>query len=149
MIFKAFDVLDYDHVNYFKNGALHHGNVQISSGTRGIIAHCDSGPIMGMILFDNWSYNAVFGHIVVDNVMCLKMGGLMTEATDFVFNTCGLQYFMGAVPADKTKALAYEKRAGFKEVYRLKDGFKLGIDLIFVQMTRESAVFLPKEKRAA
>jgi RimJ/RimL family protein N-acetyltransferase len=146
--FKAFDVMDYEHVDYFKKGGLH-GNLYISSGTRGIVAYTDSGFIMGMVLFDNWTHTAVFGHIVVSNPMCLKHGGLITEAMDFVFNTLGLQYLMGSVPASKEKAISFEKRIGFKEVYRLKDGFQKGTDLIFMQMTRDQAVFLPKEQRAA
>ncbi len=147
MIFKAFNVLDQDHVDYFKNGGLH-GAVYISSGTRGIVAHAKDDSVMGMILFDNWTHNAVFGHIVVTNLMCLKHGGLVTEAMDFVFNTCALQYLMGAVPAHKTKAIEFEKKIGFKEVYRLKDGFEEDIDLIFMQMTRDTAVFLPQERAA-
>lgn len=148
MIFKPFDVMNYEHVEYFKEGGLH-GNVFISSGTRGIVAYSGSGSIMGMVLFDNWTYNAVFGHIVVSNPMCLKHGGLITESMNFVFNTLGLQYLMGAVAATKEKAISFEKRIGFREVYRLKNGFQKNTDLIFMQMTREEAVFLPKEERAA
>lgn len=132
MILVPFSVMDPSHVEFLHKDF---NGLAVSSKTRGIIAHDNEGRLMGGILFDGWTGNAVFGHIAVRNKMCLRPGGLIDEALRFVFKTCGLQYFLGMLPSDKVKAERLEKKIGFKEVFRLEDGFGPGEDLILMQLS--------------
>jgi len=133
MMLLAFNVLDPNHVEFVHRDFPGLG---ISSKTKGIIAHDSEGRVMGGILFEGWTGNAVFGHVSVRNKMCLRPGGLVDEALNYVFRTCGLEYFLGMLPADKTKAFNFEKKIGFSEMYRLEDGCGPGEDLIFMKLSR-------------
>jgi L-amino acid N-acyltransferase YncA len=132
------------HAEYYRDCGF-----RVCSDMKGIVAHDAYGDIMGITVMDNWSYTSVYGHIRVTNPLCLRHGGLVTETMIYVFDTCGMVNFLGSVPADNIKAIEFEKKLGFQEVYRLKDGWKRGVDALMMRMTREQAVYLPKNLRAA
>lgn len=45
------------------------------------------------------------------------------------------------VPANNTKALSVDKKIGFKEVTRLKDAFKQGVDYVLLEMRKEDCKY--------
>lgn len=51
----------------------------------------------------------------------------------------------GLVPSDNSKALAVDKKIGFREVTRLKDAFKLGVDYVLLEMRKEDCNYYSEE----
>lgn len=104
--------------------------------TKGVVALDDSGVIQGAVVFDNWSYTTASAHWAVDNPMALR-AGLLDEGYRYVFETCGRMRLVGSTPADNERALRAALKLGWKEIYRLKDGWKVGVDMVHTQFLRE------------
>jgi hypothetical protein len=121
--------------------------VPISTATRGLVAIGTNGAPDGVVLLDNWSENAVMGHIAVQNPIALRE--LLPAAFNYVFNFCQKGMMLGCVPADVTKALKLNAHIGFKEIYRIKDGWDVGIDVVMLQMLKDDCKYVTKIKEVA
>ena len=142
MTLLPFSPLKQTHVDFFRTMGC-----RVASDTRGIVAEADDGSVAGMVVLENWSATSVFGHIQIENIRCTKL--LVEGVMDFVFNVCGMLYFLGILPSDNEKAMRLEKKLGFKEVYRLPNGLDHGVDAIYMCLAREEAAYLPLKEEAA
>lgn len=132
MTLVSFNILSADQVSYFKGSGF-----PVTSDMMGIVAYDNNLKIMGLTTFDHWTDSSVFGHIKVTNPMCLKTGGLVDETMRYVFEVTERENFLGLVPANEHKAVAFEKKIGFKELYRIPNGFQIGVDMIIMRMLRD------------
>jgi hypothetical protein len=121
--------------------------VAISSETRGLIAIDANETPIGVVLLDNWTANSVMGHIAVQKPIALRE--LLPEAFKYVFNFCQKSMMLGSVPADVTKALKLNAHIGFKELYRVKDGWDVGIDMVLIQMLKDDCRYIQTFKEVA
>jgi hypothetical protein len=121
--------------------------VPISKATRGLVATDTNGTPVGVVLLDNWSENSVMGHIAVQSPIALR--DLLPEAFSYVFNFCQKGMMLGCVPADVVKALKLNAHIGFKEIYRIKDGWDVGIDTVMLQMLKADCKYITKIKEVA
>jgi hypothetical protein len=106
--------------------------------TKGVVAEDDFGKILAAAVFDSWSYNACSVHIAIDSPMVLRHG-FVDALKDYVFNQSGRKMVLGFTPADNKRALKFNNHVGMKEIYRLKDGYKDGVDFVVTQMTKDDA----------
>jgi hypothetical protein len=137
----AFD--PYTHLGYVRSVL----SVPISSSTRGLIAIDSSGKPQGVVILDNWAENSVMGHIAIQHPMAMRK--LPFEALDHVFNTCQKGMFIGIIPGDNPKSLKFHTHLGFEEIFRIKDGWSVGVDYIMVQLLRENCRYTQKMKEVA
>ncbi len=133
----------FKHLEYVRSVLM----VPISSATRGLIAIDTDGKPQGVVLLDNWTENSCMGHIAIQHPMALRK--LHVEAMEFVFNTCQLGMFLGVIPADLPKSFKLNLHLGFKEIYRLKDGWDVGVDCIIVQLLKENCKYINRIKEVA
>ena len=49
---------------------------------------------------------------------------------------------MGITPACNERAVRFIKHIGFVEVYRLKDGFEVGIDFVVTEYRKENCKYI-------
>lgn len=112
---------------------------------RGIAAVGADGRIRAMIVFDLWSHNAAEGHILVEEPIALRP--LMRAAARWFFIENGKGVLVGRVRASNTKALRLDRRLGFREAYRIRDGAKRGEDLVLMEMRREECSWLSAPRR--
>ena len=75
-------------------------------------------------------------HIWVDSPKALTRKYIQ-EVFNYVFTTCGVGVAIGVTPCNNTRALELNKRVGFVEVCRIKDGYALGTDSAIQVMRRE------------
>jgi hypothetical protein len=115
-----------------------------SEDTKGLVALDAHDKIAGALVLDNWTFTTVNVHFALANPMAIRRG-LFDETYRYVFETCGRRMMVGVTPADRVKALKLVKHLGWSEVYRFKDGFDEGIDLIYSLYTKEEWLM----KRAA
>jgi len=108
----------------------------MSEDTRGIVAIEDDGTVSGSIVFQNWAYSSAMVHIWVENPMVIRRG-LLSEACRYFFDVCGKTVMVGMTVADNYDALKFIAHVGFKEKYRIKDGFKEGVDWVLQEARRE------------
>lgn len=93
-----------------------------------------AGEIIAVCACDSWTATSCQVHIAVDNPICLKHNRLQNEVFDYIFNQAGRQVAIGLVPANNTKALRFDKKVGFTESCRIKDGYELGVDLVIMTL---------------
>jgi hypothetical protein len=117
--------------------------------TCGIIAvDLDTGQRVAAAIFDHILEGSAQVHIMIDKPTVLRHG-FLEEAADFIFNFMGKEVVFGLTPAGNEKALKFNKRAEFKEVYRVPNGFAVGTDLVMMQLLKEECTYLPYIEEAS
>jgi RimJ/RimL family protein N-acetyltransferase len=115
----------------------------LSPSFRAIEAVDEKHRIRGMVGFDHWMGNSAEMHIALDAPAALR--ALLQPAFDYLFNQAGKDVAIGIVPAHNAKALAFDKRIGFRELCRIKDGWAKGDDVVVLEMRREECRFLQEK----
>jgi len=117
---------------------------------KGITAISDSGEILAVCMMDSWTEGSVQLHVAVDNNIALKNYTFISEVFDYIFNVGDRLTALGFVSSENTKALlAFKRRLGFKELARIKDGHKKGIDTVILELRREDCKWINQIAEAA
>tara|TARA_R110000787_G_scaffold151480_4_gene265308 strand:- start:1584 stop:2027 length:444 start_codon:yes stop_codon:yes gene_type:complete len=112
------------------------GRPTLGTDTKGIVALDDGGELVAACVFDTWAFNSCQIHIYIANPFVLKHG-FAEEVFDYAFNTCGKGMVIGVTAADNAKALKFIKNIGLQEIFRISDGYKVGVDFVITQLRRE------------
>lgn len=104
----------------------------------------ESKEILACCVMDTWTESSCQVHFAIANPFVLRHG-FFQEVSKFVFDTSGRLAMYGLVPADNKKALSVDKKIGFREITRLKDAFKRGVDYVLLEMRAEDCNFYDKE----
>mgnify|MGYP005865288301 CR=1 FL=1 len=128
MMFRALTPQDWGLVD-------EHIGVKQTADTRGIVAVRED-KIVAICVFNYWSYSSVQAHFWIGDKFVIRHG-FLHEVANYVFNTCGKELMVGVVPADNDKALKMDKHIGFRETHRIKNGYKIGVDFVLLEATRE------------
>ena len=105
--------------------------------TQGIIALNHRDEVVAACILDSWSFNSCQIHIWIDNPFVLKHG-FQEAVFKHVFDTCEREVIIGITPDDNPKALKFIKHMGFKEIVRIKDGYKDGIDYVITEFRKDA-----------
>jgi len=108
--------------------------------TKGIVIHRNS-QVVGAVVLDSWSYNSVTIHVAIDDLLCMKHG-FPEEVFNYIFNTCDKGVVIGITPANNEKALRFNKRIGLVELYRIRDGYDVGIDYVVQELRKENCRYI-------
>ena len=100
-----------------------------SLNANGITCRSDEGEHLATLLFDFWTINAVQMHVWIQKPKALEGGTLVREAFDYVRKT-GRGLVIGVTPGDNALSLRFQHALGFVEMYRIKDGWAKGIDMV-------------------
>jgi len=126
--------------------------VSLSSDWRAIAALDSKGAIQGMVMYCNWTGNAVWAHMAADTVGAISaLIGPKYDAPVFRYPFIDerKEWLLGALRESNAKALKIDLKLGFKEFARIPDGFVRGEDLILVRMHRDECVWITgKGKRS-
>ena len=95
----------------------------------------DSGRTLAQIAAEGWTPNAVRLHIAVDEPIALR--DLLRAAAIWIFQQAGKRVAIGVVKGDHARSLRLAKRIGFREVYRVRDGWAEGVDLVALELRKE------------
>ena len=116
--------------------------------TDGLVAVRD-GALVAALIFDSFSYNSCHAHVVIKDPLVIR-AGLLYWAFNYAYNIRGVNLVTGLTPADNTEALRFARKVGFKEVYRVPEGYKPGVDYVLQEMRKDECRWLhQKLKRAA
>lgn len=95
-----------------------------------------------MVVYDSWTHNAVQAHIYSTGPRFLLDPTFLREVFSYAFEQCGKGLVYTITPSDADASLAVSKALGFKEVFRQKDGWKDGVDMILKEMRRNECRYL-------
>ena len=116
--------------------------------TEGIVA-VRGDKLLAAAVFDSFSANSCLSHVIIKDPMVLRHG-FLEVGFKLVFEVRNRRLLTGLTPADNLEALRFNKRIGFREVYRIPEGYKVGIDYVLQEMRKDECRWLkPAELRAA
>ena len=112
-----------------------------TSGFRGIRygEHVVADAVVG---FDNWTDNGVFIHVWSRKTHPWFDKRFLQEIFRYPFEICNKGLVIGTPQGDNTPLLEFCRLTGFKETYRIKDGWKLGTDLVIQELRRKDCRWL-------
>lgn len=111
-----------------------------TNGFKAIKATDDAGRILGMVAYDGWTENAVQAHMAVDTPVAWR--ALLKPAFEYPFIQAGKSVILAIIPAGNARSVNLAKRFGFRETYRVRDGWATGEDLVLLEMRREECRWL-------
>lgn len=92
-------------------------------------------------------YNAFNGRTCAMHAVIQKpeyvTPGVVREVFEFPFYHCGVEHLIAPVEASNIDALDFDKRLGFKEICRFKEGATVG-DLILLGMSKSECRWIGK-----
>ncbi len=95
-----------------------------------------------MVVYDHWTPAAVQVHIYSRGPAYLFKRDFLRAVFGYPFKQCGRRKLVAVTPANATASLAVSRALGFRETYRIKDGWDVGVDMIVKEMTREECRYL-------
>jgi hypothetical protein len=113
---------------------------------KAIVAHSD-GRIHGMAGFDGWTENSVVVSIALDNPAALR--GLILEIFRYVFVQANRGVMLAMVRSSNVRSARLCSHVGLREVYRVRDGIRVGEDIVIFEMRREDCRWIAAEHRKA
>ena len=117
----------------------------IGSEFRGISARSERGTLLAVIGFDHWTPSSAQIHSWISNPMALREHILTREVFKYIFVQSNRSVVFGVTPAHLSRALSLNKRIGLKEIYRVKDGWDLGVDMVIQEMRKETCGWIEHE----
>lgn len=102
--------------------------------------------IVAAVGYDHWTPNSVQMHIWVGHPSGMSRT-FIAEAFGFPFLQGQLGLAVGITPSNNAEALEFNRRIGFKEVYRCKDAWEVGVDMVLQELRREDCRWLKWSKQ--
>lgn len=117
-------------------------------GAKGISSITDDGRLLCCCLMDSWTEGSCQVHIAIDSPIGLRNHAFVYEVFNYIFNTLGRKVAIGFVDSTNIKALKFDKKLGFKELARIKDGARYGVDTVILELRREDCKWIELKEAA-
>lgn len=105
------------------------------------IGQTNQGQVIAAVGYDHWTPNSVQMHIWIPRPQLVSKS-FFREGFRYPFEICGRGLVVGLTPSNNAAALHFNKRVGFKEVYRMKDAWDKGVDVVLQEMRKEDCRWL-------
>lgn len=114
-------------------------------------AATEDGKGFAMVGFDGWTPRSLSMHVALGDSHAGKRAGraLIRPAFEFAFVEAKRSIVTGTVLSNNPKALALDMNLGFREVFRGKDWWGPGVDMIWLEMRREDCRWIEPQRKAA
>ncbi len=94
------------------------------------------------VLYDHWAHNSVQVHVFAPSLRALFHADTLREIFRYPFVLADRAVLVAVTPADQRGSLAVSGWLGFREKYRIRDGWKVGVDMVLKELRREDCKFL-------
>jgi hypothetical protein len=109
--------------------------------TKGITAVDDGGNVAAICTVDSWSPNSCQMHLWIGNPMVLRRR-FREEVFNYVFIKCGRQKVICVMPGNNKAILNFNRKMGFTELFRIKDGHEVGVDFVITELNKEDCRYI-------
>lgn len=113
-----------------------------TAGFRGI-RYGTNSPL-AIVGYDNWTHNAVHMHVWSGSTRPWFDRYFLQEIFRYPFEICKKGLVIGYTQGDNAPVLEFSRRVGFRETYRVRDGWSLGTDLVIQEMRREECRWIKR-----
>ena len=132
-----------EHIPWLLERAKFNASMEIKA----IEAVDEQGRIHGMAGFDGWTPNSVVLTIALEDPTCLRR--LIHPIFHYAFVQADRGVALATIVGSNKRSITLCRHAGFREVYRVRDGVKPGEDLVLMEMRREECRWIPRANRKA
>lgn len=115
-----------------------------TQGIRGITFADKDDQALGVTMYDNWTPNAVHMHVWSKSSRPWFCKDYLKEIFRYPLEICAKGLVIAYTQGDNTPVLEFCRQVGFTEKYRVKDGWKLGTDLVIQEMRREQCPWVSR-----
>lgn len=95
-----------------------------------------------MVIYDGWTPNSVQVHVYSRDPASLLRPDFIREIFHYPFVQANRRLLVSVTPAHAESSLALSRALGFKETYRIRDGWAESIDMVVKEMRREECRYL-------
>jgi hypothetical protein len=97
-----------------------------------------------MVIYDGWTPNAVQVHVYSVGPRYLFDKHFLREVFWYPFVQCNKGKLFVVTPASSKESLAVSRALGFRETYRMKDGWDVGVDMVLKEMRKEDCRWIKR-----
>lgn len=115
-----------------------------SRRAKGIVSEVE-GEIGAMVVYDHWTFTTVQTHVYAPKFKYFLEPLFLEAIFRYPFVTCDKQRLMAVTPEESKGSLAVSRYLGFEEVYRIKDGWMKGSDMVIKELMRKNCRWLQKK----
>lgn len=113
------------------------------SDLRAIEALDNGGRILGMVGFCDWKPNSVQLHFALASPLVVR--SLARAAAEYAFGQARLEVALAYVSANNMKSRRLVEWLGFREAFRIPDGWARGVDLLLFEQRRKGCRWLSRK----
>jgi len=114
--------------------------------SQGVVGYDEKGDLQCGAVFDSFTVDSCSVHLAIPNPMSIRHG-FLDELARHLFITCKRKFIFGLVPSNNARALKFNTHIGWREVARIPDAIRSGVDYVVMRMDKEECRWLPKEVR--
>lgn len=112
------------------------------------VAILEAESIGACVVFDYWTPNGVQGHVYAPRLDLLFSRTFLREVFTHIFIKSDRDVIVAITPGDQKGSLAVSSWLGFKEKYRVRDGWKPGVDMVLKELRRVDCRFLAQSVKS-
>jgi len=116
-----------------------------NTNANGVMIEDSVGGIGAMAVYDRWTKSGVEMHAFSADPRYLFRPEFCKAMFEYPFVQQKRMLAFAVTPCDNVASIALARFLGFKEVYRIRDGWDLGTDMVIQELRRENCRFLEKE----
>lgn len=115
---------------------------------RGVVL-LEKEAVAACVLYDYWTFNAVQVHVYAPSLKALFSPSFLHAIFSYPFIEAKRGVLYSVTPGNAKGSLAVSGWLGFKEKYRIMDGWKPGTDMILKELRREHCRFIQQDVKCA
>ena len=112
----------------------------LAKDTTGFVAY-RGNRVVAASVFDNWTPNSCRVHLAIENPFVLRHG-FLEECCDFVFEYADREVALAGIPATNDDSIRFAKHVGFREIFRVRNGYQKDVDLVFLELRKHECRWL-------
>jgi hypothetical protein len=109
-----------------------------------VLIEDEVGGIGAMAIYDRWTKTAVEMHAYSKHPKYVFRPEFCHAIFEYPFVQQNKMLAFAVTPCDNMASVALARFLGFKEVYRIRDGWDSGTDMVIQEIRRENCRFLEK-----
>lgn len=110
--------------------------------SNGVVIEDEVGGVGAMAIYDRWTHTAVEMHAYSAGPKYVFHPDFCHAMFEYPFVQQNKMLAFAVTPCDNVPSIALARWLGFKEVYRIRDGWNAGTDMVIQELRRENCRFL-------
>ena len=116
----------------------------LNNRSNGVLIEDEVGGVGAMAIYDRWTHTAVEMHAYSAGPKYVFRPEFTRAMFEYPFVQQHKMLAFAVTPCDNIASITLARWLGFREVYRIRDGWDSGTDMVIQEIRRENCRFLEK-----